>query len=76
MGGGGERYCDISQVEVVGKVVTVILNCRFATSVAFHNILHGFWEGHGTGTASHEAKMIQQLTGMREEVVYTIFLDL
>ena len=38
--------------------------------------LHGFWAGRGTGTATLEAKLIQQLASMREEVLYVIFLDL
>ena len=57
-------------------VVTVILNCRFTTCIDFHDVLHGFWVGCGTGTASLEAKLIHQLTSIREEVLYAIFLDL
>ena len=38
--------------------------------------LHGFREGHGTGTATLEANLLQQLAAMREEVLYVIFLDL
>ena len=58
------------------KVVTVILNCRFTASITIHNILHGFRAGRGMGTASLEAKMLQQLVAMRQEVLYAIFLDL
>ena len=32
--------------------------------------------GRGTGTATLEAKLLQQLAAMREEVLYVIFLDL
>ena len=39
-------------------------------------MLHGLWEGRGTGTATLEAKLLQQLAAMREEVLYVIFLDL
>ena len=69
-------YFDIGLVELVWKVLTVILNCRFTTSIAFHGILRGFWAGCGTGTASLEAKLLQQLMAMRKEVLCTIFLDL
>ena len=55
---GGEEYRGIVLVEVVWEVVTVILSCFFTTSIAFHNILHIFWAGHGTGTASLETNMI------------------
>ena len=54
----------------------VILNIRRTTSIAFHDVLHIFWEGCGTGNASLKEKIIQKLTSMREEVLYVIFLYL
>ena len=41
----------------------------------FHDFLHGFQAGRGTGTATLEAKLLQQLVALREEVLYEIFLD-
>ena len=73
---GGGDYHGISLVEVVWKVVMVILNLRFTTYISFHDIIHGFRECQGTGTASLKAKLIHQLTATREEVLYGIFLDL
>ena len=58
------------------KVVVVIINRRFTSSITYHNVLHGFRAGCGMGTATLEAKLIQQLVAMREEVLYVIFLDL
>ena len=58
------------------KVVAVILNRRFTSSITYHDVLHGFRAGRGTGIATLEAKMFQQLAVMREEVLYVIFLDL
>ena len=66
----------IGLVEVMWKVVAVVLNRRFTSSITFHDVLHGFRAGHGTGTATLEAKLIQQLASMSEEVLYVIFLDL
>ena len=63
-------------VEVVWKVVTVILNCRFAAYIDFHDVLHGFREGHEMGTASLEDKLLQKLADMAEEVLYAVFLGL
>ena len=54
----------------------MILNRRLTASIAYHNSLHGFQAGRGTGTATLEAKLLQQLASMREEVLYVIFLDL
>ena len=58
------------------KVVTVILNCWLIASITFYDVLHGFRAGHGTGTTSLKAKLLQQLSTTREEVLYVIFLDL
>ena len=69
-------YWGIGLVEVVWKVVAAILNCRFASSITYHDALHGFRAGRGTGTATLEAKLLQQISAMREEVLYVIFLDL
>ena len=63
-------------MEVMWKVVAVILNRRFTSSITYHDALHGFRAGRGTGTATLEAKLIQQLAAMREEFLYVIFLDL
>ena len=56
-------------MQVVWKVVTAILNHRFIASITYQDFLHGFRAGRGTGTATLEAKMLQQLVTMREEVL-------
>ena len=58
------------------KVVAAILHCRFATAITYHDFLHGFRVGSGTGTATLEAKLLHHLAAMREEFLYVIFLDL
>ena len=73
---GKKDYRGIGLVGVMWKVVAEILNCRLTASITFHNFLHRFWEGSGTGTATLESKLIQQLAKLREEVLYVIFLDL
>ena len=55
----------IGLVEVVWKVVVVIHNCRLTGSITYHELLHGFRAGRGTGTATLKAKLIQQLAAMR-----------
>ena len=66
----------IGLVEVVWKAVELILNCRFTASITYHDSLHGFREVRGTGTATLEVKIIQQVTFMRKAVLHTIFLYL
>ena len=59
---GKKDYQGIDLVEVMGKVVAAILNFWLTASITFHDFLHGFWAGHGTGTTTLEAKLLQQLT--------------
>ena len=53
-GKGG--YCGIVLVEVMWKVVAAILNYWLIASITYHKFLHGFWAGHGTGTATIKDK--------------------
>ena len=73
---GEKDYRGIGLVEGMWKVVAAILNRWLTASITFHDFLHRFRAGHGTGTATLEAKMLRQLTPLREEVLYVIFLDL
>ena len=62
---GKGDYRGIGLVEVMWKVVAVILNRRLTSSITFHDVLHGFRAGRGTGNATLEAKLLQQLLAMR-----------
>ena len=46
-----------------------ILNLRLTETITFHDFLHVFWAGRGTCTATLEAKLLQQLEALREEVL-------
>ena len=72
---GEGEFWGIGLMEVAWKILSLILHRRLAT-IKLHDVLHGFREGRGTGTATLEAKLLQQLAAMREEVLYVIFLDL
>ena len=58
------------------KVVAAILNLRLTASITYHIFLHSFQAGHRTGTATLDAKLLQQLAALKEEVLYMIFLYL
>ena len=73
-GKGG--YCGIGLMELMWELVAEILNLRLTSSITYHDFLHGFRAGCVTGTATLEAKLIQKLKAMREEVLYVIFIDL
>ena len=72
---GKGEFWGIGLVEVIWKLLTLILHC-WLTAIKLHDVLHGFREDCGTGTSTLEAKLLQQLAAMREEVLYVIFLDL
>ena len=63
---GKRYYRGIGLVEVMWKVVELILNLRFTASINYHNFLHAFQAGCGTGITTIEAKLLQQLVAFRE----------
>ena len=63
-------------MEVIWKLITSIINARLKGSIEFHDSLHGFRAERGTGTATIEAKLIQQLASIHQVPLYEIFLDL
>ena len=74
--GGGTNFWGIVLLEVLWKSISSITNCRLLYSIQFHDALHRFHAGRGTGTATLEAKLLQQLITMRDTFVDAIFLDL
>ena len=62
---GKGEFWGIGLVEVICKFLTLILH-RQLTTIKLHDILHGFLDGRGTGTATREAKLLQQLAAMRQ----------
>ena len=56
--------------------MAVILNLRLIDSINFYAFLHVFRAGRVTGNATLEAKLLQQIAALREEVQYVIFLYL
>ena len=64
---GKKDYRGIGLVEVMWKVLAAILNPCFTASITYHEALHGFRAGRGTGTATLEAKLVPQLATLREE---------
>ena len=63
-------------MEGSGSDSQLLLNFRLTASITYHNPLHGFWVGRGTGTATLEVKLLQQVAALREAVLHAIFLDL
>ena len=51
-------------------------NCHIRVDIIYHDFLHGFRAGRDAGISSIEAKLLQHLKSMKEEVLYEVFLDL
>ena len=65
----------IGLIEVLWKAVARLLNRRITAAISYYDALHRFRSGRGMGTAALEAKMLQQLTAVREAVFFGVFLD-
>ena len=74
--GKSGNFMGIVLVEVIWKTISSLLNLRLTSAIMFHDMIHGFRAGRGTGTATLEAKLLQQLMAMREAVIFKVFLDL
>ena len=55
---GRTEYRGIGLVEVMWKVMAAILHLCLTTAITYHDFIHGFRAGHGTGTATLEAKLL------------------
>jgi hypothetical protein len=58
------------------KVCSSIINQRLQQGITFHESLHGFCPGLGTGTATLQTKLQIKLAHIRSIPIYQIFLDL
>ena len=63
-------------IEVMRKVITIIIDRHLVVSIKFHDILHGFCANRGMSTATLEAKLLHQIDGISQEVLYAIFVDI
>jgi hypothetical protein len=71
----GGDYCGIGLLEPFWKVVEKIMVWQLSL-IKFHDCLHGSLPKRGTGTASIEAKLAQQLVWRDQCPLYEIYLDL
>ena len=53
-----------------------VVNRQIGAGVRLHDVLNGFQACWETGTASLGANTPQQITAIREEVLYEFFIDL
>ena len=63
-------------MEVVWKMVESVIDTRIETVVYFHDFLHGFRSGRGTGNAIMEIKLAQELASLDQYPLFRVLLDL
>ena len=72
---GDGDFRGIGLLEPFWKVIEVLMDQRLE-AIEFHDCLHGFLKGRGTGTAGLEAKLAQQLAYLEQEALFETFIDL
>ena len=72
---GSRDHRRIGLVKIIWKVCMSIFNSRLQSSIVQHDVLHGFRQGRGTGTAIMEAKLEQHLAGIVHEPLFQVFLN-
>ena len=63
-------------LEVVWKVVEAVIDTHIKSVVQFHNVLHRFHAGRGTGTAIMELKLTQDMESVDQDTLLLVFQDL
>ena len=72
---GGGEYRGIGLLEPLWKCIEILMDQRLQV-INFHDSLHGFLSGRGTGTATIEVKLAQQLAYLEQQPLFGIFVDL
>ena len=57
--GGGIKFRGIDLVEVLWKAISGIINLQMSSYIQFHDALHFFCAGRGTGTTTLEKNLLQ-----------------
>ena len=72
---GGGDYRGIGLLEPMWKILEAIMDRRL-NAILFHDCLHGYMAKRGTGTATVDAKLAQQLAYLEQHPLYRIFINL
>ena len=72
---GRGDYRGIGILEPLWKCIEILIDRRLQ-AIEFHDSLHGFLSGRGTGMATTEVKLAHQLTYLEQKPLFGIFIDL
>ena len=73
--GNSRDYRSIGLLKPIWKLIEWMLD-KWMSRIEVHDYLHGFWAKHGCGTGTVEAKLIQQLTFIKQSPLYGISINL
>ena len=57
-------------------MITTTINNRLSMAISIHDALHRFGQVRGTGMATLEDKLAQQLAGIYQDPLFQIFMDM
>ena len=63
-------------LDILLKVVEGLIDTRLRASLQMHDVLHGFRDRIGTGTAITELKLTQFLARIYQDPLFLVLLDL
>ena len=66
----------IGLLETLWKLVEALIETRLCANLQFHEVLHGFRAGRGTGRDIMELKIAQELSRIDHDPHFMVFLDL
>ena len=66
----------IGILEFLWKVMEAIIDTCINKAVTFHDVFHVFQAGRGMGTDIREMKLVQDLEGVDQDLVFLVFLDI
>jgi len=69
------QVCGIGLLEPLWKLISAVMNWCLMMAIKFHDKIHGFLLGCGTGTACLEAKLGAQLALRSGCPLYHVYLD-
>ena len=72
---GNDDFRGIGLLESFWKVLEIVLDIRLQ-AIPLHDSLHGFMSGRGTGAATMEIKLAQQLAYIEQESLFMVFINL
>ena len=63
-------------MEFLWKDIEAIIDTRIKKAMTFHDALHGFCAGRGTGTTITQLKLTQDLESVNHDTLLLMFLDI